>query len=157
MNRVLRRVDWETAKSFVEYGPGVGNFTAEILKRMRSDATLMVFETNDEFARFLKKSFKDPRLRVVHGSAAEVRSQLQQAGRENADYVLSGIPFSTMPGTTRDEILVATRSALHPLGAMLVYQFSRADLPYLESTFSKVERDFELLNVLPAHLFYCRS
>jgi phospholipid N-methyltransferase len=157
MNRVLRRVDWETAKSFVEYGPGVGNFTAEILKRMRSDATLMVFETNDEFARFLKKSFKDPRLRVVHGSAAEVRSQLQQAGRENADYVLSGIPFSTMPGTTRDEILAATRSALHPRGAMLVYQFSRAVLPHLESTFSKVERDFELLNVLPAHLFYCRS
>lgn len=157
MNRVLRQVDWGTAKTFVEYGPGVGNFTVEILKRMRNDAALMVFETNAEFAGFLKKSLKDPRLQVVHGSAADVRSQLQQAGRQNADYVLSGIPFSTMPGTTRDEILSATRSALHPGGAMLVYQFSRAVLPHLESTFAKVERDFELLNVLPAHLFYCRS
>lgn len=157
MNRVLKQVDWENAMTFVEYGPGVGNFTAEILKRMRRDASLVVFETNGEFARFLGKSLKDPRLHVVHGSAAEVRTRLKNQGWDNADYVLSGIPFSTMPKETRDEILSATRSALAPDGAMLVYQFSAAVLPHLKATFAKVERDFELLNVLPAHLFYCRD
>jgi phospholipid N-methyltransferase len=157
MNRVLKRIDWANAKTFIEYGPGVGNFTAEILKRMRPDASLMVFETNGEFARFLGKSMSDPRLHVVHGSAAEVQPRLRRLGWNQADYVLSGIPFSTMPSGARDEILFATRSALLPNGAMLVYQFSRAVLPHLQSTFAKVERDFELLNVLPAHLFYCRD
>lgn len=157
MNRMLRRVNWESTKTFVEFGPGVGNFTGEVLKRMRPDARLVAFETNPEFAQFVRQSIPDPRLKVIHGSAGEIQSRLEELGLHGADYVLSGIPFSTMPAETRDAILAATRSALQPNGAMLVYQFSRAVLPYLEATFRKVEREFEWLNVLPAHLFYCRS
>lgn len=156
MNRVLKQIDWGRAKIFVEFGPGVGNFTSEILKRMRKDANLIVFETNAEFADFLRKSINDPRLHIVHGSAAQIRTKIQLLGLKHADYVLSGIPFSTMPSEARDEILVATRSALCPNGALLVYQFSPSVFPHLQSAFARIERDFELLNVLPAHLFYCR-
>src|SRR5215831_17475164 len=64
VNQVLAPVDWERAMVIVEYGPGVGTFTAEILKRMRSDARLVVFETNDDFVKFLRNSLPDPRLHV---------------------------------------------------------------------------------------------
>ncbi len=156
MSRILKQIDWKRGRIFIEYGPGVGNFTVEILKRMRPDATLIVFEMNGEFAEYLRSSIKDPRLHVVHGSAAEVQIKLHGLGWKHADYVLSGIPFSTMPCDVRDEILVVTRTALCPNGAFLVYQFSPSVLPHLQSAFARIERDFELLNVLPAHLFYCR-
>ena len=156
IGRVLGQVDWKRAQVIVEYGPGVGTFTAEILKRLRPDGTLLVFETNCDFVRFLRESFQDPRLHVIHGSAAEVDSLLKRLKRDHADYVLSGIPFSTMPEEIRDSILKTTHSVLGPDGAFLVYQFSRAVLPYLEEIFGHVYRDFELLNIMPAQVFYCR-
>ena len=156
MNRVLRQIDWERAKVVVEYGPGIGNFTAEILKKLRPDAALVVFELNPEFAEFLRRSIPDSRLHVVCGSAADVQSKLRCLGWRNADYVLSGIPFSTMPEEVRDKILNETRSVLSPEGAVLIYQFSPSVMPHLQSNFERVEKDFELLNILPAHIFCCR-
>lgn len=156
IGRVLSQVDWEKAQVIVEYGPGVGTFTAQILKRMRSDATLLAFETNCDFVQYLRDSFRDPRLHVIHGSAADVDLLLRRLQREHADYVLSGIPFSTMPEEVRDSILRTTHSVLRPDGAFLVYQFSRAVLPYLQRIFGHVYRDFELLNIMPAQVFYCR-
>lgn len=155
INEVLGQVDWDRARVMVEYGPGVGTFTGEILRRMSPDATLVVLETNREFVDFLRRSIPDERLHVIHGSAADVREELQRLGFESADYIISGIPFSTMPDEVRESILRATRNALHPQGAFLVYQFSARVLPYLEQVFRGVHRSFEPLNILPAQLFYC--
>ena len=41
VEQVLGPVDWGRARVIVEYGPGVGTFTCEILRRMRSDAQLV--------------------------------------------------------------------------------------------------------------------
>lgn len=155
VQKVLRRVDWDRARVVVEYGPGVGNFTAEILGRMRKDSTLVVIEMNEDFVRYLRRTLPDPRLRVVHGSAADVAAVLEREGLEAADYVISGIPFSTMPDEVRVDILRATRFVLRPDGAFLVYQFSGGVLPDLKRVFGWVHQGFEPLNVLPARLFYC--
>src|SRR5712664_2210613 len=52
----LEPIDWAQARVIVEYGPGVGGITAEILRRMRPDASLIVIEINAEFVRFLRSS-----------------------------------------------------------------------------------------------------
>ncbi|HEV2146311.1 MAG TPA: methyltransferase domain-containing protein [Longimicrobiaceae bacterium] len=155
VDRLLRRVDWARARLIVEYGPGVGNFTAEILRRMHPDAKLVVIETNEDFVDYLRQSLPDPRLRVEAGSAADVVEILERMGLGSADYVISGIPFSTMPAELRVSILRATRAALKPDGAFLVYQFSGGVLPDLKRIFGWVQQSFEPLNVLPARLFYC--
>lgn len=155
IEHLLSQVDWRRARVIVEYGPGVGTFTAEILRRMRPDATLVVLETNEDFVRFLNGSLQDPRLRVVHGSAQEVEAVLERLGCGPADYVISGIPFSTMPQDLQEQILQATRSALRPDGVLLVYQFSGKVGPHLRRVFRHVYRDFEPRNLLPARLFYC--
>src|ERR1041385_3366693 len=54
VDEVLRQIDWKKTKVIVEYGPGVGTFTHDILKRMQPDATLIAFETNDEFYKYLR-------------------------------------------------------------------------------------------------------
>ncbi len=157
IRRVLRRIDWGAARVIVEYGAGVGTFTAEILRRMRPDAILVAFETNDEFVQYLRDTLPDPRLHIVHGSADQVGAVLERLGRGPADYVISGIPFSTIPEEKREAILRATREVLRPRGALIVYQFTRSILPSLERVFGRVSRDFEPRNILPAQLFYCTS
>src|SRR5689334_8644662 len=97
VNRLLRQVSWPRAQVILEYGPGVGTFTREILRRMRPDARLIAFETNRDFVRFLRRRIDDRRLHVVHGSAADAAIVLRDCGHTHADYVISGIPYSTMP------------------------------------------------------------
>jgi phospholipid N-methyltransferase len=156
VNHVLREVDWARARVFLEYGPGVGTFTTEILRRMRPDAVLIALETNADFVRFLQGKLRDDRLHVIHGSAADADAALARLGLSRADYVISGIPYTTMPADLRDLILRKTHSVLDPNGAFLVYQFTRTVLPYLRRVFGSVHQEFEPLNVMPARLFYCR-
>ncbi len=152
---LLGELDFARARVIVEYGPGVGTFTHEILARMRPDAMLLALETNREFVRFLQASTSDPRLQVVHGSAAAVRGALAAHGAKRADFVISGIPFSTLPAAEREAVLHATRAVLQPQGAFLVYQFSPMVFGSLRQVFSQVRRGFQPLNMPPAQLFYC--
>jgi phospholipid N-methyltransferase len=155
VRRILDRVDWQSVRLAVEYGPGIGNITAEILRRMRPDATLIAIETNSEFVHFLRNAYADERLQVVQGSAADVGEILRDLGHARATCIISGIPLSTISARTREHILLESRAALEPSGAFLVYQFSAAVLADLRRVFGTVERAFEPLNILPAHLFVC--
>lgn len=155
IDEVLKWVDWSRAKVIVEYGPGIGCFTTEILRRMRPDATLVAVETNADFVRYLREILDDPRLHLIHDSATEIQRLLAQLGCGKADYVITGIPFKTVSEEVRQGIMRGTTSVLQPHGACLVYNFSSRVRPYLEKTFGRVQRDFELLNILPARLYYC--
>ena len=155
IRQLLEPVDWSQARVIVEYGPGVGVITSEVLRRMRPDAMLIAIETNPAFVSFLRSSIQDERLHVVEASAEAVDEILRGYGQSNASYVISGIPFKTIPDDLRDTIVRKTHSVLRPDGRFLVYQFSDAVRPYLEKVFRRVSRDFELLNIIPARLFFC--
>jgi len=155
IREVLDPIHWGRAQVIVEYGPGVGTITGEILARMRPGATLIAIETNPEFVHYLRQAYPDERLRVVQGSAADVREILREQGFNDASYIISGIPFSTLPAPARERILRDTKAALEPGGSFLVYQFSSRVLADLKRIFGDVQRGFQLLNILPAHLFFC--
>ena len=157
IEHLTRQIRWDKANVIVEYGPGVGTITQELLRRMRPGTHLVVIEMNQDFVEFLRRQFPDPRLHVVHGSAADVDKVLDQLGLKRADYVLSGIPFSTMPAEVRASIIDKTRAVLRPKGKFLVYQFSRAVHPHLKQRFTKIQREYEPFNILPAHLYYCSA
>ena len=157
VDEVLRPIAWERAQVIVEYGPGVGTITAEILRRMRPDAHLIAIETNEAFVKVLKSWFSDsdPRLHVVNESAADVGSILERLNLPLAQYVVSGIPLGSMPEALRADIVAKTRLALAPGGQFLVYQFTSRVLPVLQRTFEDVSRSIEKRNIPPAHLFVC--
>ena len=156
IRQLLKPVDWSQATVIVEYGPGVGVITSEVLRRMRPDALLIAIETNTEFVKYLRSAFRDQRLQVVEESAEAVDEILRRYGHTSASYVISGIPFSTIPPQVRETILQKTCAALKPGGSFLVYQFSTTVLQDLRRIFRYVRRQFEPLNVLPAHLFFCQ-
>ncbi len=152
---MLAQIDWNRAHVIVEFGPGVGTITREALKRMRRDAVLIVIELNEDFVRYLRATVRDSRLRVVHGSAATVRRILEQQGFASADYIISSLPCSLMSGSLRQEIVTESRRALKAEGSLLLFQYSRTLLPYLNSSFGSVKQNFQLFNILPATIFHC--
>lgn len=154
IDRMLAPVRWEETRLFVEYGPGVGTFTRVILERLPEDAKLVTIDTNAEFTAFLKESIDDPRLVPVTASAADVEKVLEDRGLGKADYILSGLPFSTLPPGVGEAIGAATSRAIRAGGAFLVYQFSPKVRDFIAPVFERIDRGFEWRNVPPATLFW---
>jgi phospholipid N-methyltransferase len=154
IDKMLAPVDWANCRLFVEYGPGVGTFTEHVLQRMAPDATLIAIDTNPDFISYLRGKFADSRLFPVTGSAADVRQIVADCGFDNADYVLSGLPFSTLPTGVGPAIAEETAEALRPGGAFLVYQFSPKVREFMAPHFDRIDRDFEWVNIPPCHLFW---
>lgn len=157
VNKMLAPVDWDRVKLFVEYGPGVGTYTVPILDRLGPDAELIAIDTNPDFVGFLRREIGDPRFHAVRGSAADVQRIIADLGHEKADYVLSGLPFSTLPDGVGEQIAAETAAVLKPDGAFLVYQVSGKVSEYLAPHFPGIERGFEWLNIPPMKLFWARK
>jgi phospholipid N-methyltransferase len=154
IDKMLEPVDWANARLFVEYGPGVGTFTRPVLERLGPDAHLVTIDTNADFTRYLREQIDDPRLIPVTGSAADVETILADRKLGAADYVLSGLPFSTLPPGVGNAIAEATSKVIRPGGAFLVYQFSPKVLDFIKPHFAPIKRGFEWINVPPATLFW---
>ena len=154
INKMLGRVKWDECKVFVEYGPGVGTFCQAVLDRLPRDGRLIVIDTNPLYIDYLSKHFHDSRFSAVHGSAADVEAIVNAHGHDHADYVLSGLPFSTLPEGVGPAIAAATYRIIRPGGAFLVYQFSAKARDFMARHFERIESGFEALNILPCQLFW---
>jgi len=152
--RMLGPVKWDECKLFVEYGPGVGTFCRPVLERLPRDGRVIVIDTNPLYIDYLKATIADSRFIPVLGSAADVEDIVHAHGFDHADYVLSGLPFSTLPDGVGPAIAAATHRVLRPGGAFLVYQFSAKARDFMARHFTRIDADFEPLNVLPCKLFW---
>lgn len=158
IDHLLAAVDWSATRVFVEYGPGMGTFTRPILDRLGPDARLIAIDTCRDFIDHLGDAITDPRLRLVHGSAADIETILaEEAGGLPADYVISGLPFSTLPPGVGDGIMAATERALAPGGAFLIYQYSKFVLPLLRRCFTNIRYRRLWRNVPPCFVFIARK
>jgi phospholipid N-methyltransferase len=154
IRNMLSRTDWANCRLFVEYGPGVGTFCQEVLDRMGPDATYIAIDTNPDFISYLRRTITDPRFVPVLGSAADVRQIMADHGHSSADYILSGLPFSTLPQGLGPKIAAETHAALRVGGAFLVYQFSPKVRDFLATAFERIDHAFEPVNIPPAQLYW---
>jgi phospholipid N-methyltransferase len=152
IDKMLAPVKWDECKLFVEYGPGVGTFCRPVLDRLPRGGELLVIDTNPLFIDYLKHEIRDSRFHPVLGSAADVEAIVRSLGHEHADYVLSGLPFSTLPQGVGPAIAAATYRVVRSGGAFLTYQFSTTARDLTARVFARVESGFEWLNVLPCRL-----
>ena len=154
IRKMLAPVDCANCKLFVEYGPGVGTFCRPILEHMAPDAKLIAIDTNADFIRYLRHTIPDQRFAAVNGSAADVEQIVRDHSFDAADYVLSGLPFSTLPTGVGPAIAQATHDVLRPGGAFLVYQFSPKVKDFLDPHFARIDHGMEWWNVPPAQLYW---
>jgi phospholipid N-methyltransferase len=152
IRKMLAPVNWDECTLFVEYGPGVGTFCRPVLDRLRRDGALIVIDTNPLFIDYLKRTIGDSRFVPVLGSAEDVEEIVRAHGHAQADYVLSGLPFSTLPEGIGPRIAAATQRVIRPGGAFLTYQFCTAARNLTARYFDRVDDGFEWLNILPCRL-----
>lgn len=157
IKKVCDKIDFNKRNVIVEYGPGTGVFTRYLLDHLTSDSKLILIERNDDFINILQKSFKDPRLTIFHESAEDVDQVLLRNQETQADYIISGIPFSFLPHTLRDSIVRKSHKCLKPGGKFLAYQtFFQIDRflkTYLDVYFRKARTEFCLRNAPPLRVF----
>jgi phospholipid N-methyltransferase len=151
--RVADKMDFSQPRVIVEYGPGEGCHSRELLKRMCPQSRLILIELDLELIECLQRQFShNPQVTIIHGSAADVLPILQRLGHSHCDYIVSGIPFSLIPGDPKREILERTLQALRPEkhAAFLVYQVSRElrDGGHCDH-FARCETEFCLFNIPP--------
>jgi phospholipid N-methyltransferase len=150
--KMLAPVKWDECKLFVEYGPGVGTFCRPVLDRLPRGGELVVIDTNPLFVDYLKREIRDSRFHPVLGSAVDVEAIVRSLGHEQADYVLSGLPFSTLPDGVGPAIAEATYRVIRPGGAFLTYQFSTTARDLTARYFERVETGMTWLNIPPCLL-----
>jgi phospholipid N-methyltransferase len=152
IDKMLAPVKWDECKLFVEYGPGVGTFCRPVLDRLPRGGELVVIDTNPLFIEYLEREIRDSRFHPVLGSAADVEEIVRSLGHEHADYVLSGLPFSTLPEGVGPAIAEATYRVVRPGGAFLTYQFSTTARDLTARHFERVETGMTWFNVPPCLL-----
>lgn len=137
-------------KRVLEYGPGDGVVTREILKRMPKDGEIIAIETNPVFIKVLK-AINDPRLKVINGKAQKILLDMRRDNRSDIDLVVSSIPLTILDPDERETIVADTSKILKENGRFIVFQYSPLLLKVLSKYFNKknIKTRFEIRNVPP--------
>src|SRR5438105_3297037 len=81
VRRVADWIDFSEPRVVVEFGPGEGCHTRELVRRMDSDSRLLLFELDPELAQHLKVQFaSERRVTVLNADAANLRGELARRG-----------------------------------------------------------------------------
>ena len=157
------------AKTVVEFGPGTGVMTRELLAHMPFGARLFAFEVNPRFVDYLRERIRDPRLEVVHLGAEDAAGELRKRGVEPAEAVLSSLGLGLLPEPVVAQLLDGAYEMLAEDGIFTQFQyvhrmrmqdgkperFDAGDL--LEKRFPVVERRLIVRNLPPAFVYACRK
>lgn len=155
MKRMVAPIDFEKANVIVELGPGNGIFTKGILNRMKPDAVLLSFELNRAFYEHIKATIQDDRLILINDTAEKIGEYLNQNHFEQADYIVSSLPFTVIPKEIKLPILDSCVKYLSPKGLFIQFQYSLNAKKLLSEKFSSVKLDFTPLNLPPAFVYKC--
>ncbi len=112
----------QSAEFVVELGPGTGETTLALLRRMPRTSQLLCIEIVPEFIDHLRQ-IRDPRLVVLHGNASDLRDILVERNLPMPNTVVSGIPFSNISQEEGQELVRTIHSVLAPQCTFLAYQF----------------------------------
>jgi phospholipid N-methyltransferase len=135
------------ATNIVEFGPGTGSVTAEILRQMPKNSRLTCFEINSNFCERLKK-IKDSRLKVVN-------DDVQNCGKyvEHFDCILSSLPLAAFGKSEREKIIaLSSRSKTY-----IQFQYNPFLKPKLKQYFHDVKMKFVPLNIPPAFVYISKN
>ena len=149
VKHVCKKIDFERDCVIFEYGPGTGVFSHYLLDHVTRHSKLILIELNNNFVEKLREEFTDERVHIFDDSAEEVGAIAENLGIENADYVLSGIPFSFLEDNQKLDILQQTYDLLRVGGKFLAYQTSGHLKDPIRKIFGQVHTELELLNIPP--------
>lgn len=154
--KMLEEIDFEKADYIVEYGPGTGVFTRKILKRRKQKTIVVLIENNKKFYKLLKERFiQEKNLIIIHGSAEEIGKFMNHYQIPYVDYVISGLPFASLPQKVSTNILANTEKVLKEDGLFVTFQYTKIKISFLKHFFPNINIKKEIRNIPPAYVFNC--
>ena len=87
----------------IELGVGTGAITKFLQELVPDERSYLGIELDDGLVRLLGKSF--PNLNIVCGNASEMSEIHESAGLGKVSYIISCLPFVSLPGEVRDGVL----------------------------------------------------
>ena len=155
---MMAPIDFTSANVIVEYGPGTGSFTKELVTRRKADTVLILIEQNRAFCEQLRAAYGDlPNLFIMHGSAENVGRYLEACGVHSAGYIVSGLPFTSLPAAVSDNILNATKLVLGQEGKFITFQYSLVKKKFLEGYFQMINCRKVINNLPPAFVLVMKN
>ncbi len=127
----------------VEYGPGTGPFTAEILGRLPPDGHYLGIEQDRVFYSLLRERF--PSAQFHHGSVEDLAEILEERQWPCVDHIVSGLPFASFPRDLVGRVLEVTARSLCAGGTFTTFQYIHAYAMRSARTVRRImRRDFQL-------------
>lgn len=149
------------SKTIVEFGPGTGAFTKEIIAQMPQDARLLAVEADANLALLLRKKFHQAI--IAAGFAQKIRRIMKAYQLEAADCIISGLPWASFEPQLQDDILREAKAVLKPGGRFTSFGYVHAlGLPgakrfreQLHHVFGSVQVSGVIWKNVPPALIYC--
>lgn len=148
------QLDFSSIDLMVELGGGDGAITLHILKNLKPNAKLIVFEVNELFCNKLK-IIKDKRLIIVRDSAENLENYLKTQEIDKVDAILSAIPFMLIPEEISFRILQTCKNVLKPSARFLQIHYSLTRKKMYEAIFGNIKLVFVPINFPPLFIFVC--
>lgn len=157
---IVRQAGVKKAQTIVEFGPGTGSFTREILKQKSESAFFVGIEANQRLAEALKSQLPDAY--IITDSAENTPSILKENQQPEADCIVSGLPWAAFPPELQDKLLEAAIKSLRPGGRFATFAYLQGLLlpsgqrfrKKLKENFSKVHLGRIIWRNLPAAFVY---
>jgi phospholipid N-methyltransferase len=118
---IVRNLDLSHAKAVVEYGPGTGAFTTYVLQSLDHDARLIAIEINPRLAEMFRKQHPD--IQIFQDSVANARNICNSAGIDQADCIVSGLPWASFQESMQVEFLDEMMRVLRPGGQFVTFAY----------------------------------
>lgn len=151
-------IDFEKAKCIVEYGPGTGVFTERLIRKIKKHTLLMLVEYNEEFCKQLEEKYRDyNNVVIINDSAENVDKHLKKYNIDEVDYVVSGLPFASLPKSMSNKILKKTKDILKKNGLFITFQYTLLKKGYIGSYFEDISFERVVLNIPPAYVLKCQN
>lgn len=87
----------------LEIGVGTGAITKFLEARLKNKNSYIGIEVNEKFVELLRRRF--PELIIIHGDACCATEIVKKAGVEKVRYIISSLPFTSLPNKTCKRIL----------------------------------------------------
>jgi phosphatidylethanolamine/phosphatidyl-N-methylethanolamine N-methyltransferase len=156
---IADQIDFDEPATIVELGPGDGALTYPLIDRLHPESELLLVEVNDRFCDELEETFGDHenwgRVEVINRSADELDEILAERGIDHVDYVVSGLPLSTLPDELSMNVLHTVNGVLDEDGGRYIqFQLSQDYKETVEDVFGDLESLHRvLLNMPPAWVY----
>jgi phosphatidylethanolamine/phosphatidyl-N-methylethanolamine N-methyltransferase len=156
-NTIADQLDFSEPRTIAELGPADGALTKPIVERMHPDSDLHLIEVNKAFCDDLREMYENhdkfDAIHIHNRGAEELEAFCEDNDIEELDYVVSGIPLTTIPDHISDQILEGTFNSLKPDGRYVQFQYSQDYRDNIEAIFGPIRLERVWLNILPAWVY----